>query len=60
MNPLDPRAIALQGIGSSPRLVAVQGLWPSEQQPQPLPPTHRASRKKPRKPDDDDVLLFML
>jgi len=27
---LNPRAVALQGLGRSPRLVAVQGLWPEE------------------------------
>ena len=27
---ISPRAIALQGIGSSALLVAVQGLWPAD------------------------------
>lgn len=26
---LNPRAIAVQGVGYSPRLLALQGLWPS-------------------------------
>lgn len=27
---LDPRAIALEGLGFSPRLIAVRGLWPDD------------------------------
>lgn len=33
---LNPRAVAVQGIGFSPLLVALQGLLPSDEPPQPV------------------------
>jgi hypothetical protein len=58
---LKPRAIALQGVGYSPRLVAVQGLWPVEEKRLEPPVTrHLPQRKKRRRDTDDDVLLFIL
>lgn len=63
---LSSRAIALQGIGYRPRLVALQGLQPFDdvQKPDIIPfaPGGMVYPKpKLRKRDrDDDVLLFLL
>lgn len=58
---LDKRAIAIQGLGFSPRLVGVQGLWPEERTPFEPPVTrYLPQRKKRRRDTDDDVLLFIL
>lgn len=59
---LDPKAIAQQGLGFGPRLIAVQGLWRVEPRVPVEPPfVHRSSqRKKRRRDSDDDVLLFIL
>lgn len=67
---LDPRSIALQGFGSAPRFVALQGLVPlSAQPPATLGPIlsgpGRRNRpwpkKKPKHRDtDEEVLLFLL
>jgi hypothetical protein len=59
---LDPKAIALQGLGFLTRLVALQGLWPDEDIP-PEPYVNRIpmAHYVPKRPDnDDDVLLFLL
>ncbi|MFZ9372240.1 MAG: hypothetical protein ACO25M_10255, partial [Limnohabitans sp.] len=62
-----PRAVALQGIGFSPRLVAVQGLRPFDdvQKPDIIPygrggMVFPEKTKKRRKDRDDDVLMFLL
>lgn len=67
---LDPRAIALQGFGSSTRFVALQGLVPLTPQPSidagpAFYSTGRRNRpwpkKKPlRRDGDEEVLLFLL
>lgn len=56
---LDPRAVALQGLGFNPKFVALQGLVLQDEQ---TPTAPRRSRPiKVRKPHkDDDVLLFIL
>jgi len=69
---LSPRAIAVQGIGFSPRLVSVQGLWPIEV---PVTPPDAGSNYAPgagrstgyrrpeitkRQRDDDDLALVLL
>jgi hypothetical protein len=59
---LDPRAIAVQGLGFDELLVAVQGLLGTdggEPEP-PVYPRMARVRKPKRRKDDDDVLLFML
>lgn len=63
MNALEPRSVALQGFGFVPRLVAVQGLWPTATEPEPpqeqtLGGGQRLARRKPHR--DEDVLLFIL
>ena len=59
MSALNPRAIAAQGIGFTPRLVAVQGLWP-------VPDTgggfYTPSRRRARdiaKIDDEEILMLI-
>jgi hypothetical protein len=61
MNDLDPLAIATQGIGYSPLLVAVQGLWGVEDDKEPPHklPTGYVSKRR-RIDSDDDVLVFIL
>lgn len=69
---LSPRAIAVQGIGFSPRLVSVQGLWPFDI---PVTPPDIGSsliggvgggtgRRRPeiikRQRDDDDLALVLV
>lgn len=61
---LDARAIAVQGLGSAPSVLAVQGFYPQAQMQPETPPQFR-SRPSPRKRDDkrdkdDDILLFIL
>ena len=58
---LDPRAVATQGLAISPRLAAVNGLWPLPRPNQDVGAL-RLPRKLPqRKPHkDDDVLIFLL
>lgn len=56
---IDRRAIATQGLGFSPRMVAVQGLYPT-QATTPLGPRPRMRRKPKRHDRDDDALLFLL
>jgi len=63
---LSPRAIAMQGLGSSTRLVAVQGLWPagaaftgagiSRSQRASVPLTYARARLIG---DEDEILLAM-
>ena len=63
MNDLNPRAIAVQGVGFQPRLVGLQGLWPVSDEPtDPDPPVFAPRRRKKqiRHDTDDDVLLFLL
>lgn len=55
---VDPRAVATQGLGFAPRLVAVQGLCPA--QTRPLGPRPRIRRERKRHDRDDDVLIFLL
>jgi hypothetical protein len=64
---LSPRAIAAQGIGFSPRLVAVQGLWPAAEPPQPpvfgggrfpVPPDLLAGFRR-RLLAEDELMLMM-
>ena len=63
---LSPRAIALQGIGFRPRLVALQGLYPQDdvQKPDVIPYGSGRmvypERNKRRRDRDDDVLMFLL
>jgi hypothetical protein len=63
---LSPRAIALQGIGFKPRLVALQGFaqFDDVQKPDVIPYAPGGMvfpEKKRRKRDrDDDVLMFLL
>lgn len=63
---LSPRAIALQGIGYRPRLVALQGFaqFDDVQKPDVIPYAPGGMvfpEKKRRKRDrDDDVLMFLL
>jgi hypothetical protein len=70
---LSPRGIALQGIGFSPRLVSVQGLWPITVAPPVAPevgsnyaPGARGSTdyRRPeitkRQRDDDDLALMLV
>ncbi len=63
MMELDPRAVAVQGLGFDEFLVAVQGLWGTDGG-EPEPPTYagyiRPRKPKKRRKDDDDVMLFML
>ena len=66
---LDPRNLALQGVGGGPLQVALQGLLPLEETPaeppafaggvgrRPRPSTRKAPARRDR---DDDVLLFLL
>lgn len=61
---LDVRAIAVQGLGSAPPVLAVQGFYSLVQVQPETPPQFRA-RPSPRKRDDkrdtdDDILLFIL
>ena len=70
---LSPRAIAVQGIGFTPRLVSVQGLWPYEI-PVVTPPgagsnyapgaRSRGDYRRPettkRQRDDDDLALMLV
>lgn len=63
---LSSRAVALQGIGFRPRLVALQGFSPFDdvQKPDVIPYAPGGMvypKKAPRKRDrDDDVLMFLL
>ena len=64
---LSPRAIALQGIGSVPRLVAVQGLWPAAPANPPISGggwsrQHDDHDDKLRKRliEDDETLIFAI
>lgn len=63
---LDPRLIALQGVGGAPRFVALQGLVPVVAPRRPVTPwaeddDEPAPRKRKRRRDtDNDVLLFLL
>lgn len=54
---LNPRAIATQGVGYSPRLKAVQGLWPELK----LTPVFERRRVKAQAQDinEDDALLLI-
>lgn len=55
------RAIAVQGIGFSARLVALQGFGTYEPLPQPsLERVSRPTRKRRHRDEDDDVLIFIL
>ena len=61
---LDVRAIAVQGVGSAPSVLAVQGFY-LQSQVQPETPPQFGPRPSPRKRDDkrdvdDDILLFIL
>ena len=56
MSALDPRAIASQGIGFSPRLVAAQGLLPSEQR---FVGGFPRARSNVTFNDDDEILLLI-
>lgn len=64
---LDPRALAVQGIGFASRVLAVQGFLSEEEKPA-LPPIYlrpsaSASKKKKvvkRKDTDDDVLMLLM
>jgi hypothetical protein len=57
---LTPLAVALQGIGYLQRLVAVQGLWPTDEVVTPKPDFFPMGRIIRRRDTDDDALLFML
>lgn len=66
---LDPRAIAIQGVGYSPLLMAVQGFGNVVEDEQEIDealfirPVLRKERKKkdPRRDTDDDaIFLFLL
>ena len=63
---LSPRAIALQGIGRPPRLVAVQGLWPDRATASGVYGVRRVRLPQPlidaqarREIDEDDTLLLL-
>jgi hypothetical protein len=55
---LNPRAIAVQGLGYGPRLVAVAGLWPVETDVTVLPVRRAFTPPKRRVKHKDDVLLL--
>jgi hypothetical protein len=61
MGALSPRAIAVQGVGSAPRVLALQGLWPDVRQ---LPVGGRRRVSIPAGlaliNDEDDMLLAVL
>lgn len=60
---LSPRLIATEGLGGSPRLVAVRGLWPGEEAWAGPPGTivkTLAPGKRPRPRDEDEALLLLL
>lgn len=57
MSALDPRAIAAQGVGFSPRVLAAQGLWPVGSPLIGLPARRRDRRDAVR--DDDELLLLL-
>lgn len=58
---LNPRLIAVQGIGDSSRLVAVQGLWPAFRRRGGLVSSSRAlmDAQMERLIDEDDALLLL-
>jgi hypothetical protein len=64
---LDPRAIALQGIGFAPQFVALQGLWEADEVAAQTPATGgsglgrirgRRGRRVPLLPDEDLPLIL--
>ena len=60
---LNPRVVALQGLGQTSKLVALQGLRPISTRPpvDAAPFVSAPARKKRRRKDrDDDVLLFLM
>lgn len=65
---LDPRAIALQGIGFGALQTAIQGFGTEVIAPEPIPDVIPygsgrmvfPERKQKRRDNDDDVLLFLL
>lgn len=63
---ISPRAVALQGIGYRPRLVALQGFAPFETAPRPDVIPYGPGglvfpqKKRRRRDKDDDVLMFLL
>lgn len=63
---INARAVALQGIGFRPRLVALQGFAPYEtvQKPDVIPYAPGGmvfpQKKRRRRDKDDDVLMFLL
>lgn len=59
MTALDPRRVALQGLGGSVRLVALQGLAPQSARPMVFQGPAKRPRKR-RRDTDEDVLLFLL
>jgi hypothetical protein len=66
---LDPRAIAVQGIGFAPLVLAVQGLWPV-QAPAPARPSYWSDRpwrdvpfipiipRRPRRKRQEDLIFL--
>ena len=56
MSALDPRAVASQGIGFTPRLVAAQGLLPSQRR---FIGGFTLPRSRTRLNDDDEILLLI-
>ena len=58
MSSLQPRAIAMHGLGYSPRLIAVQGLWPQGTTLASVGGP-RVVRLPPNTGADDDLLLLL-
>jgi hypothetical protein len=58
MSALQPRAIALQGLGYSQRLVSMQGLWPQGVTLASSGPA-RVLKMPPNTAADDDLLLLL-
>lgn len=62
---LIPRAIALQGVGYPPRLLALQGLYPVDEETPVDPnlvvmPFVLPRRRKKRRRLDEETLLFLI
>lgn len=57
---LNPRAIATHGFGFSPRLVAVQGLWPVADAGAPGGGGYRRPQRVRERPNDDDEIMMLI
>lgn len=62
---LSPRRIATEGMGGAIRLVAVRGLWPAGELPEPSPESgggsgpFRRVRLAPREEDETLILVLL-